>query len=374
MAISLSNDDSNRIVEILIESGEWLTVQRRVDFVLDVFAGSQRQSSILGLLDLDGNPRSVAVRVITSLAQFGQDEPGRESLGVLINKLLAYLGGGEKAEFLRGLLGKYPFTTSPTAVRPIAGWRGRESASGVLEKIIGENTLRDIAMLEVLLQMSRAVVRVKTPFQTGTGFLIAEDLIITNHHVIESQKTAEKSTFQFNYQLGPSGKELNVQSVGALADGLFQTSPVEDDGVNRSALDYSVVQISEAPKGISPLRLRRGAVKRDDRVTIIQHPGGSYKKISLQNNFIQFADESVVQYTTSTEPGSSGAPVISDEFEVVALHHAGGELIEPGTKRRYLRNEGIRSSAILDDLSDKGSKILGLSAGIGENIQISMIQ
>ena len=312
MAISLSQDDFNRLAGSLTQSGYWQMPRDRVDFILDVFAGSERQSSILGQLELEGRPRSTAVRVIHTLSQFGQDSPGREALGVLINKLIASLGGGENADFLHGLLGKYPFTTQPVAARSLGAWRGKESTDSVLEKIIGENTLRDIAMLDVLLEMSRAVVRVRTPVQTGTGFLIADDLVITNNHVVESPATADKSEFQFNYQLGRNGKELAVQAARRSKGGLFHTSPVEENNVNGEALDYSVIQLSEVPKGIAPLKLSPAAVKRDDRVTIIQHPGGSYKKISLQNNFVEYADQYVVQYTTSTEPGSSGSPVINN--------------------------------------------------------------
>jgi V8-like Glu-specific endopeptidase len=71
---------------------------------------------------------------------------------------------------------------------------------------------------------------------------------------------------------------------------------------------------------------------------------------SLQVNFIEYVDDYIVQYTTSTEPGSSGAPVVSEHFTVVAIHHAGGMISEPATKRHYLRNEGIRIAAILEDL------------------------
>lgn len=70
----------------------------------------------------------------------------------------------------------------------------------------------------------------------------------------------------------------------------------------------------------------------------------------MQNNFVEYVDELVVQYTTSTEPGSSGSPVLNDACGVVAIHHSGGQLTEPATKRRYLRNEGVRMSAILDDI------------------------
>ena len=94
MAISLSTDDFNRLTEILIQSGERFTVRDRVPFILDAFAGSERQSTIPGQLDLDGKTRTAAVNVISRLSQFGQDRSGREALGVLINKLIASLGGG----------------------------------------------------------------------------------------------------------------------------------------------------------------------------------------------------------------------------------------------------------------------------------------
>lgn len=48
--------------------------------------------------------------------------------------------------------------------------------------------------------------------------------------------------------------------------------------------------------------------------------------------------------------GSSGSPVLNDAWEVVALHHAGGDISEPTTQRRYFRNEGILINKILANL------------------------
>jgi len=170
-----------------------------------------------------------------------------------------------------------------------------------------------------------------------------------NHHAIETAEAAGNSEFQFNYQLDRDGKERAVEIARSRPGGWFHASPMAGDNANPEELDYAVMQISEGPKGISPFRLCPTGVKRDDRVSIIQHPGASYKKISLQSNFVQYADQHVVQYTTSTEAGSSGSPVINDHFKVVALHHAGGELTGRATRRRYLRNEGVRISAIHDE-------------------------
>jgi V8-like Glu-specific endopeptidase len=64
-----------------------------------------------------------------------------------------------------------------------------------------------------------------------------------------------------------------------------------------------------------------------------------------------------LQYTTSTEPGSSGSPVFDDEFQVVGIHHSGGMLPEPNTQRRYLRNAGTSAIALLNDLQNNAPEI-----------------
>jgi hypothetical protein len=142
----------------------------------EVFAGSGRRQDILPRVDLSGRPKAAAVSSIIFLKDFGQDEPGRETLGVLINKLIASFGGGEQVEYLRKLMRRYPFTTKPLATKDVGGtWRGNESDQSVAEKIIGENTLRDIFYLELALDMARSVVRIQTPHKLGSGFMIAED-------------------------------------------------------------------------------------------------------------------------------------------------------------------------------------------------------
>jgi len=102
--VQLNGEEFDRLVNILAETPEFRTETTRLDFFDDVFAGSPRKTDILSLINLSGTPRGVAVRVINRLIQFGQVEPGQEALDVMINKLLSYMGGGENAEFLRGLV------------------------------------------------------------------------------------------------------------------------------------------------------------------------------------------------------------------------------------------------------------------------------
>lgn len=348
MGIQLKQDDFTRLVGILSELPDFRAVAPRIDFLDDVFAGSPRKQDVLGAINLDGAPRGVAVRLITRLTQFGQDEPGQETLGVLINKLLTYMGGGGDADFLRGLFTRYPLQGKPTAVRAIDDWRGHESPASVQEKVIGENTLRHVRMLEQALEASRAVVRIETDISLGSGFVAGTGLVMTNHHVIESAQTAGYGEFTFNYQLGRDGKELPTVTTRARPDGLFYTS---------ADLDVTVVELEKVPDDAAALTLAPLRVRRDERVNIIQHPGGHYKKFSMQNNFVAYTDARDIQYLTTTEPGSSGSPVFNNDFLVIGVHHSGGELPEPGTGRRYLRNGGSSMIAVLADLRDNAPEI-----------------
>ena len=97
--------------------------------------------------------------------------------------------------------------------------------------------------------------------------------------------------------------------------------------------------------------LTRVRVQKRDRVNIIQHPSGGPKQISLYHNLVSFANDQRIQYLTDTLPGSSGSPVFDNDWRVVALHHSGGWLNEPGSKKTHYRNEGIHINNIIDGIT-----------------------
>ena len=73
----------------------------------------------------------------------------------------------------------------------------------------------------------------------------------------------------------------------------------------------------------------------------------------MYSNVVAFVGANRVQYLTDTEPGSSGSPVFDKEWNVVALHHSGGWVSEPGAvdpNRQFYRNEGILIDAVIAGL------------------------
>jgi hypothetical protein len=350
--LKLAPEDFRQFVELLGGLEQFRTETLRWRLVEEVLAGEPREDDIRGLLDLSNPPRSAAVSLLNSFLKFGQVEPGRELIGILANKLLdGHVFDPEPVTFLRGLFSRYALDKAVAPQPPLTGWKGAETPEAVFEKIIGENTLRDVRLLELALEAAQAVVQIRTPQELGSGFLCGDKVIMTNHHVLAEAAVAQGSQFVFFYELD---RQLNVkptQVVSAKPGGLFFSD---------ETLDVALVQVEAAPSNAPPLRLKRQRLERDSRVSIIQHPGGHWKKISLQNNFVAYADTQVVQYTTSTEPGSSGSPVFNDEFEVVALHHSGGMLLEPKTGRRYLRNAGSAMIAVLAAVEQQAPELYGL--------------
>jgi V8-like Glu-specific endopeptidase len=341
MTVELKHEDFLRIVDLMQSHADFALARSRRLLVEAALAGSPRADTILAGLDLDGTPRTAAVAVVRYLANFGQVAYGKEALGVFLNYLQDTVGQ-EQADVIAGLFAAYPLKdVAAIRQRPLMDWHGRDSSVDVREKIIGENTLRHVRMLEQALAAARAVVRIGLPNGCGSGFMIAPDLLMTNNHVIASRDEAARAEFTFNYQLDRTGKACEVTTVGARYDGAFHTN---------AELDFTVLQLCEAPDIGQPLKLRPALVRRDERVAIIQHPGGHFKQISMQNNFVAYADRRVVQYTTTTLHGSSGSPVFDDDFNVVAIHREGGELREPGSDRLVLRNGATSMCAVLGDL------------------------
>jgi V8-like Glu-specific endopeptidase len=228
-------------------------------------------------------------------------------------------------------------------------WRAPKDP-GLLEKIIGaQSTLLPISFLEIGMTRARSICRVVRDDGTaGTGFLIGNDLLLTNHHVLPDETAARDSVFQFNFQRTAEGLDAAIDEYRADVQSGFATHAATD-------CDWTAVKLKGAPGtrwGSLPLKQLQVAV--GDRVNIVQHALGQQKQIALYHNVVAFVGGNVIQYLTDTARGSSGSPVFDQKWRVVALHHSGGDLQEPGTTQTYYRNEGIAITTVIHGLVAAG--------------------
>ena len=129
-----------------------------------------------------------------------------------------------------------------------AHWLGPDDPDA-LEKITGaKSTLLPISFLEVGVSLSRSVARVELPGgESGSGFLIAEDLLLTNHHVLPDEATARGAKVQFNYQKTVRGLDDKFTEYRPDPAAGFATSPM--DGGD----DWTVVRLPDRPGGAGAL-------------------------------------------------------------------------------------------------------------------------
>lgn len=221
------------------------------------------------------------------------------------------------------------------------------------EKVVGFNNLRPIAFLQLGVLLSRAVAHITIPgLGAGTGFMIADDLLLTNNHVLPDPATAAQALIRFNYETDLNGTLQPTDSYRCLPEDGFHTSVhIEGLPVSLERLDYTVIRLDRsAGKTWGKIPLSDSDVRVPQDVVIIQHPGGMPKQIAIADNETAFVDDLVCQYLTDTLPGSSGSPVFDDGWNLIALHHSGGWIPQPGDPTSHLRNEGIRIGPILNDL------------------------
>ncbi len=215
-----------------------------------------------------------------------------------------------------------------------------------IEKMLDRDNLLHIAWLNRGLELSKAVARIVTPTRRATGFLIAPNLLMTNHHVIRDKAEANKSFADFNFQLAWPNKFEKYCRYQLKGD-FFKTD--ED-------LDYTIVGVSANPEkqyGYVDLNIRSEAAV-NDYVSIIQHPEGGFKQIALTDSEVIKVNNHHIQYTTDTMLGSSGSPVFNQRWEIVALHR-GVELIEVHGKR-YPIKEGVQISRIIQHCGSRAYK------------------
>jgi V8-like Glu-specific endopeptidase len=298
-------------------------------------------------IDLGGTANTFVTNTVSYLATYGRITYDNEALGQFLNTMKLKVGVEQQASLAQLLL-KYKMMEPIAPVPPVPDWKSTDTDQEVVEKIFGENTLRPIAFLARALEVSRSVAYVSVSSEgkrwSGTGFMVAPTLVMTNNHVISDAGQLPGVIVRFNYQQDLLGHDLETKDYPAASNGLFHTN---------KTLDYTLFEVQGDPGtkeawGYLPLQPRD--LRPDQRINIIQHPGGQPKQLSMQNNLVEYIGGNVLQYVTSTLPGSSGSPIFNDQWQVVGLHHSGGLIAEPTTGRYFNRNEGIVMSNILADL------------------------
>jgi V8-like Glu-specific endopeptidase len=217
----------------------------------------------------------------------------------------------------------------------------------------------------------------------GSGFLVNEDVVLTNYHVlkdaINNQWAGSEVRCRFDYRIMSSGAEQS--GTGIPLQGVFKdwhldsspplSDPAEDRGdppPTLDQLDHALVRLESAIGGQptaskGPIRgwvhvpPEPTALEAGSALMILQYPNGQPVKLAFDTEAVQSQNVpgTRVRYLTNTDFGSSGSPCFNIQWGLVALHHFGDPFSKPP---RY--NQGVPVKVIRQRLRrDSKESILG---------------
>ncbi len=166
-----------------------------------------------------------------------------------------------------------------------------------------------------------------------TGTLLQHGYVLTNHHCIpgEGHVTPVRAIIWMNY-LEQDGREAHRFELSV--------TPVETD----EKLDFAIVKVQGDASEFEGLRLSSAAVQPDQSLLVLHHP---QRRPMVMTRFrcqaySEQPDAASLRHRCDTLPGSSGALILSNSLQGVALHFLGG--MQPGDDHSF--NTSTRVTAL----------------------------
>ncbi|QEH31964.1 hypothetical protein OJF2_04310 [Aquisphaera giovannonii] len=284
--------------------------------------------------------------------------------------------------------------------RPSDPALGRDSLERMLDPARG--FADPVAFLKRFGEIMNRVCRISVPHDKGTmygtGFLIGDETILTNYHVMEPLVTkvpgADRKNVDllFDFRTAPDGVATSpgvsfklfdhdtdwLIDESRYADADLAVKPVDEvlkADRPEDRLDYAVLRVAGSPGGNpigvkpvagSPPRGSLPLLDRDDgpdlepsaAIFIFQHPKAAALRLDWEKPAVLGVNtnRTRVLYNVNTEGGSSGSPCFNAKLDLVALHHVGGK--DWPAQVPFLYNQGIPVSAIRRLLEKRGKLAL----------------
>lgn len=206
----------------------------------------------------------------------------------------------------------------------------------------------------------------------GSGFLVAADVVLTNHHVIAPVLAGDYEPKQLraqfdHYELPDGGVDAGT-IVKLAKEWLISSEPhdpidtkVHDlaDEPKPANLDFALLRLSrkigdEKKRGWMDLGTTAPNAAVNAPVFIVQHAAGNPMELALDTNGVigYSPKQRRIRYRTNTLAGSSGSPVFTQDWELLALHHAGDPKYPELDTGKY--NEGIPIRTLVKYFADQG--------------------
>ena len=173
---------------------------------------------------------------------------------------------------------------------------------------------------------------------------------MTCNHVVPDVATARRCAVEFDYVAATGDTFSRIQAFKLEPARTFATAQV---------LDYTIVAVQEVNaagdvlSGRSFIRPdpRPGKLIVGEEVNMLHHPLGEPLQLLVRGNVVRDIRDSFIVFQGGTLPGSAGAPLLNDQWDLVGLHHA-RKPVSDGSDEKLC--EAIRMSSILTYLLSAG--------------------
>lgn len=214
------------------------------------------------------------------------------------------------------------------------------------ERLMGRSQLVPANYVERGLDAMRPVVRLNLGKSFGCGFLVSPRLMLTTHRTLPNLESAQGTKAEFGFVDDPDGKPRRSTIFALAPDAFFFTDP---------EMDFTLVALAEmdetrrmAPRDFGYLQLSAdfGKALLTERLTAILHPSGSPKHLSLREHELVDVFDHYIHYRADAELHCFGGPILNDQWEAVAMHHAGipdlrGRTPEDASSLSWVGGEGV---------------------------------
>ncbi|MBG0793183.1 trypsin-like peptidase domain-containing protein [Methylocystis sp. H62] len=193
----------------------------------------------------------------------------------------------------------------------------------------------------------------------GTGFLVGEQAVLTNWHVAEQARKlggGNAMACAFDYIRKADGSLAPSQTIDVEAILVERpcspaelTADPDNPAPKPDELDYALLKLKRPLPERGYVRLVAGPpLIKGSPLYIVQHPEGKPSMIAQDTEAVigLLHDGLRLRYNTNTDPGSSGSPCFTAEWDLVALHHLGDPKRKPPTYNQGVPTGLIRKSIV----------------------------
>ena len=181
-----------------------------------------------------------------------------------------------------------------------------------------------------------------------TGFLVGHDHIMTNHHCIPDQKTADTTFFTLQrWATDYSGKKYLDRET-------FRCNLLT---INNKELDFALVRCQNSPgKQFGFVKLSEEDTQGSKLIEVVHHNCDYFRlpanctpqKLLSMGEILPKYSQNTFFHTADTLAGSSGAPIFSSQTgEVIGLHNSGYFNEEDRKKGTGFYNGAIKINKII---------------------------